>query len=279
MVNYNKMVNNFWKQIVQAELPFPSARAITTLPSGDGAIRNSGIPEYQDSKFDGIYLRSNGQSGADERWQLECTSEMSLTRFKAYVNHGNIWCVYELQVWGAGTWAMNNPAGQPRIPNAVVIGDVIGIFEEFTPTEYDPKFPPPPTHNPFEPYLKLEGRQDNHGNYIDEARVTLLIPVGITLEAVYVYKNGAPVGVSLEDLLAGHIFTEAGEYEIVIHYRFQNNERETVSRAFTIINEPATTSIVFSARKCAVDAELPCGKFEFGIFDEDGKLILMATNN
>jgi len=250
---------------------------MTALPSGNGAIKNSNIADYQDSRFDGIYLKTNGLKGADERWYIDCSAVMTETRFKVYVNFGNEWYIYELQVWGPGSWIINNPAGQPRIPNAVMVGEVVGIFEELPLVESNP-YSPPPTHNPFKPRLVLTGTQDIIGNYIKQAKATLYNLPDIVIDSVYVYKNGVLTGVTLANLLAGHIFDEVGDYQIVIHYRYQNNDPESTNVSFTVIKMPITASIVLSARKYAIGAKLPCGKFEFGLFDESGDLLTTARN-
>ena len=277
MANYSQVVILYWASILQQNLPYPTTRAMTALPSGNGAIKNSNIADYQDSRFDGIYLRTNGLSGANERWYIDCTNAMTGTRFKVYVSFGNMWYVYELQVWSPGIWTINNPSGQPRIPNAVMVGEVIGIFENFPLAEGVP-YSPPPTHNPFQPRLVLTGTPDEMGNYIDQVLVMLHNISDLTLLSAYVYENGVLTGIDLTDLLAGHVFDEAGQYQIIINYSYQNNNPENIIISFTIIRIPITVSIILSALKCVVGAKLSDSRFEFGLFDEYGDLLATARN-
>jgi pilin isopeptide linkage protein len=48
--------------------------------------------------------------------------------------------------------------------------------------------------------------------------------------------------------------------------------------AFTNTYAPAPICVIFSARKTAVGAPLPCGRFTFGLYNEAGELISSATN-
>ena len=272
-----KVLEIYWQQITRQQLPFPTSRAITSLPSGDGAIRNSGNTEYLSPAFDGIYIRSNGLSGAAERWYIECTTEKNDEKFKVYVNFGNNWYVYEIQIWGPGTWVIENPSGQPRIPNQLMIGAVVDIFDDFPPNEANPLFPPP-THNPFVPNLLIEGKEDEWGNYWDRAWGTLLPVTDVTIDALFVYHDGVLLNVSISDLLAGQLFDEVGDYEIMIHYHYKNWAAEMLQRDFTVITRPKIALAKLSARKTAQGKTLECGKFDFGLYDEHGDLIF-TTNN
>ena len=272
-----KVLEIYWQQITQQQLPFPTSRAITTLPSGGGAIRNSGISDYLGPEFDGIYLKTNGLSGAAERWYIECTQERAYEKFKIYVNFGSNWYVYEIQVWGLGTWVIENPSGQPRIPNQLMIGAVVYVFDDFPPNEANPLFPPP-THNPFVPNLLIEGRQDEWGHYWNKAWATLTPVTDVSIDSVLVYHDGVPISVSVSDLLAGHLFDEVGDYEIVIQYHYKDWPGEVLRRLFTVITKAKFAFAQLSARKVATGADLPCGQFDFGLFDENGDLIFSAKN-
>jgi len=74
---FNMTLEVFWYQITSAELPFPTSRAITSLPPGNGALINSGHAEYMDPSYNGIYIVSNGLSGGNARWVIVTTAEMS----------------------------------------------------------------------------------------------------------------------------------------------------------------------------------------------------------
>ena len=272
----NKVLEIYWQQITQQQLPFPTSRTITTLPSGDGAIRNSGIADYLGPAFDGIYIRSNGLSGAAERWYLECTQEKAYEKFKIYVNFGSNWYVYEIQAWGPGTWVIENPSGQPRIPNQLMIGAVVNVFDDFPPGEANPLFPPP-TRNPFLPDLCIDGRQDEQGNYLERAWGTLFPVPNVSIDDVFVYHNGVLTTISLLDLLAGHLFDDAGDYEIVVTYRYLDWPAEYLRRLFTVIVEPRLAFAALSAKKTAHGNQLICGQFDFGLY-ENGVLISTSSN-
>jgi len=47
---------------------------------------------------------------------------------------------------------------------------------------------------------------------------------------------------------------------------------------FTNTYKPKPAVVTISAIKKAIGAQLPCGKFEFGLFDEDGSLVFKAKN-
>lgn len=48
---------------------------------------------------------------------------------------------------------------------------------------------------------------------------------------------------------------------------------------FTNSYATASTSVVLTATKLAIGAQLPAGKFQFGLFDEDGNLLETVTNS
>jgi len=277
MAGTGKIMELYWEQITQQQLPFPTSRAISALPSGNGAIKNSGIADYLGPEFNGIFLRTNGLSGAAERWYIECTQEKVYEKFKIYVNFGNNWYVYELQVWGVGTWIIENPSGQPRIPNQLIIGAVVGVFNDFPPGEASPQHPPP-QYNPYEPYITIQGKQDALGRYWEKALGTLHAVTDVTIDAVRVYHDGTLIAVSLQDLLAGHWFNVPGDYEIVVDYHYKNWPQETLRRPFTIITIPKVAYVHLSATKAADNATLPCGKFAFGVFDGSGALVTTTVN-
>ena len=233
---FNMMVEVFWYQITSAELPFPTSRAISSLPAGDGALINSGNTAYADPMFAGIYIRSNGQSGGNARWIIECTAEMSEKKFKAYVNFGNNWYVFEVQVWGPGSWTINNPGTGPALPNQIIFGEVVPIFEDFPPNERDPNHPPP-AFNPFEPIVTIEAQGGGPCSAMDTVKVTLAMPVNVVIAQVVVTQDGAPYPVSLVELLAGYTFTQAGAYEMVITYTYSGSATDPLVRYFIIPGE------------------------------------------
>jgi len=231
------MVEVFWYQITSSELPFPTSRALTSLPAGNGALINSGNAAYTDPSFAGIYVRSNGLSGGNARWIIECTAEMTGKKFKAYVNFGNNWYVFEIQVWGPGSWTIENPGTGPAVPNQIIFGEVVPVFEDFPPNERDPNHPPP-TFNPFEPIVTIEPQGTGSCNLMDRILVQLSEPVGVTITQVLVSRDGIPFSVSLADLLAGFVFTQAGRYEMLISFDYLGNPTQTLTAYFAVLGEP-----------------------------------------
>lgn len=233
---YNMVLEIFWYQITSAQLPFPTSRAISTLPAGNGALLGANA-DYNDPKFAGIYITSNGQSGGNTRWILTFTEEMVGKKIKVYINFGNNWYVYEIQVWGAGSWTLTNPGSGPSLPNQIIFGNPVDVFEDFEPNERDPNFPPP-TFNPFQPIVTIEPLGSGPCSILDSIRVTLTEPANLTIQQVVVARNDVPYDVSLAELLAGFTFTQAGDYEMVIRYSFMGNPTETLVRDFTVLGSP-----------------------------------------
>ena len=64
-----------------------------------------------------------------------------------------------------------------------------------------------------------------------------------------------------------------GKGKLVAHVEYPHGEPEFENKYET---EPV--EVVIEATKSAIGAELPCEKFEFGLFDEKGDLIATAKN-
>jgi len=64
-----------------------------------------------------------------------------------------------------------------------------------------------------------------------------------------------------------------GKGKLVATVEYPNGEPEFENKYKT---EPV--EVVIEAKKSAIGAELPCEKFEFGLFDEEGELVATAKN-
>jgi len=159
-------------------------------------------------------------------------------RIKAYVNFANVWYVYDLQIWGPGTWTIHNPGTGPAIPNQIIFGDPVDISEDFNPGEQSPNHPPP-TYNPFRPRV-IEEFHNTLCTEVDSVSVLLIPPANVSIIQVFISKDGVPYHVPLEDLLAGYTFTEYGQYNMVIHYSFMGHPTETLTAYFLIMRDPYT---------------------------------------
>ena len=233
---YNMVIVVFWYEITSQELPFPASRAISSLPAGNGALLGANA-DYYYPDFAGIYITSNGQSGQNARWVVTFTEAFVGKKIKAYENFGSSWYVHEIQVWGPGTWIMENPGSGPATPNQVIFGNPVDIFNDFEPDERDPNFPPP-TYNPFEPIIDMQRAGMSACGVTNSVMVTLSEPTGLAILQVLVYRDGVPYDVSLADLLAGFLFNEAGIYRMVIYYSFMGNPTQVLTEYFTVLVEP-----------------------------------------
>ena len=79
--------------------------------------------------------------------------------------------------------------------------------------------------------------------------------------------------------------TDDNEFEVVVTVVDDENGNLIPSVSypegfpeFTNCYAPASTSIVLTATKLAIGAQLPAGKFEFGLFDSEGVLVETVTN-
>ena len=140
---------------------------------------------------------------------------------------------------------MVNPGSGPATPNAITFGDPVDIFEDFDPGERDPEHPPP-THNPFIPWLVLRIEQSAETCAVsDVIKVTLNMIPTVNVISAAVYKDGVNTGNTLSELVAGVTYTEPGNYEVVVVYRYLGDNinppstvDETLTRGFVISPTP-----------------------------------------
>jgi len=79
--------------------------------------------------------------------------------------------------------------------------------------------------------------------------------------------------------------TDDGEFRVIVKVD-DDGEGKLVAKVEYPDGEPnfenkyetEPVEVVIKATKCAIGAELPCEKFEFGLFDEEGELIATAKN-
>ena len=257
--NYNMLKVILWYPIAAAEVPFSTFRAVSSLPPGNGALVGYNA-YYNDPRYAGIYITSNGLSGANERWMVTVTEAFVGKKIKLYEKYGNNWYVHELQAWGPGFWIMQNPSSGPAVPNQVIFGIPVDIFDDFEPNERDPNFPPP-TYSPFEPIVNIQPEGEGPCRIMERVMVSLGEPANLTILQVLVYRDGVLYNVSLADLLNGFLFTEAGEYEMVIYYSYMGNPTQTLTEFFIILRDPYSYvqvektfgSVIFSHSPVAFD--------------------------
>ena len=107
-------------------------------------------------------------------------------------------------------------------------------------------------------------------------------PAGVTITQAVVSREGVLYPVTLPELLAGFVFTQAGEYAMVITYNYLGNPAETIVQYFTVLGEahfpyiqversfggviPAGTPIVFDnilQSNGSIDCDTVNGQFMF----------------
>jgi len=79
--------------------------------------------------------------------------------------------------------------------------------------------------------------------------------------------------------------TDDGEFRVIVTVEDDGKGKLVASIEypdgepdFTNTYETQSVEVIIKATKCAIGAELPYEKFEFGLFDESGKLIATAKN-
>ena len=217
----------------------PAENAIVRVTQAQSTSRY-----YNNPYFEGIYITTLGKGG-NSRTNICFEETMVGKKVKLYAKFGSDWTEFEIQIWGFGCYQLNNPGNGPSTPNALVFGDPVGIFDDFQPGESNPNFPPP-THNPFTPWLLINIEQETTECVLsDIIKVTLIDNDTIDLRNAYVYKNNINTGITLQQLIAGYTFTESGDYEVRIVYRYHGDDinppstaDETISRFFKIDEVP-----------------------------------------
>ena len=236
-----------WRQITAAQVPFPSSEALTGTNLANGTVVNQTIGRYLNNpEFAGITIVTTG-SGGNARLQICFGPEQEGKKVKLYITFSSTVYEFEVQIWSAGCWIIQNPGSGPATPNSIVFGDPVPIFEDFNPGESDPNHPPP-THNPFIPWLLINIEQGTSAcTLADVIKVTINPISSVAIASATVYKDGQPTGITLAQLQAGVTFTDPGAYEVRITYQYLGDGTtqnppgppgEILTRDFTISTTP-----------------------------------------
>ncbi|MCL2336195.1 MAG: hypothetical protein FWC60_02120 [Firmicutes bacterium] len=236
-----------WRSITASQIPFPTSDNLTGTNLANGTVVSQTVGRYLNNPlFAGITIMTSG-SGGNARLQLCFGPEQVGKKVKAYITFSNITYEFEVQVWAPGCWTIRNPGSGPATPGSIYLGNPVPIFEDFNPGESDPNFPPP-THNPFIPWLLINIEQDTYACVIaDEIRVRINVIPTVAIASAIVYKDGLPLSVTLPQLQAGVLFTVPGDYEVRITYQYLGDGTdqnppgppgEVLSRHFTISKTP-----------------------------------------
>jgi len=230
---------------------------IAAIPSGfepltgqnlaNGTVVMNTIPRYLNNPdFAGITINTTG-SGGNARIQICFGPEQAGRKIKAYITFSSTITAFEVQVWGPACWTIQNPGNGPATPNSIAFGNPVNIFDDFNPDERDPAHPPP-THNPFIPWLLVTIHQETtECTLADEIKVTINAIASVAIASATVYKDGQPTGLTLSQLLAGVTFTDPGAYEARIVYQYLGDGTsqnppgppgEILTRGFTISETP-----------------------------------------
>jgi len=236
-----------WRQITAGQIPFPSTDALTGTNLASGTVVNQTVGRYLNNpEFAGITILSTG-TGGNARLQICFGEEQAGKKIKAYITFANIVFEFEIQIWAAGCWTIQNPGSGPATPNSIIFGNPVPIYEDFGPGESDPAHPPP-THNPFIPWLLINIEQETDAcTLVDIIKVAINPISTVAIASATVLKDGQPTGITLAQLQVGVLFTDPGNYEVVIVYQFLGDGTsqnppgppgQTLVRGFSISTAP-----------------------------------------
>ena len=90
-----------------------------------------------------------------------------MKRFRLYVGSSAAWYIYELQIWGSGSFMI----GASNNIQQIAIGEIIGFDEDFPPNERDLAHPPAE-----HPQIITYGNQNSQGEYIHQASAEVIDP-------------------------------------------------------------------------------------------------------
>ena len=208
-------------------------------------ITNTVAPYLNNPMYADMTIGTTG-SGGQARLTLCFGPEQVGKRAVVYVKFSNTITEFEVQVWGAGCWPMSNPGSGPATPNALWIGTLVNITDPLPPGETEVPSPPP-THDPFIPWLLLTIDQSTNECTLADIITVKINPIStVTISSATVLKDGQPTGYNLAQLIAGVTFDQPGSYEVRIVYQYvgdptnpnPNPVTETLMREFTISETP-----------------------------------------
>jgi len=199
-------------------VPIPGALTGQNLASGT-VITNTIAPYLNNPLYAGITVATTG-TGGQARLQLCFGPEQVGKRILAYVTFSSTITEFEVQIWGAGCWSINNPGNGPAQPNQITLGTPVGVTDPFPPGESDLPHPPP-THDPFIPWLLVNIDQGVTECALADVITVTINPIStVAIASATVYYNGSPTGVTLSQLLGGVTFDQPGGYEVRIVYQY-----------------------------------------------------------
>jgi len=233
-----------WRNVAAVPTILPGALSGTNLADGT-VLTNTIAPYLNNLAYAGITIGTTG-SGGQKRLTICFGPEQVGKRVLAYVTFAAIITEFEVQIWGAGCWAVNNPGSGPATPNSITLGTPVGMNEEFPPGETEQPSPPP-THDPFIPWLLINIDQSTAECTLADIITVTINPIStVTVSSATILENGQPTGINLAQLLAGVTFDVPGSYAVVIVYQYIGDPTnpnpspvpETLTRDFTIAETP-----------------------------------------
>jgi len=234
-----------WRTVAAVPPTLPGALTGQNLANGT-VITNTIAPYLNNPLYAGITVATTG-TGGQARLQLCFGPEQAGKRVLAYVTFSSTITEFEVQIWGAGCWSINNPGNGPAQPNSITLGTPVGVTDPFPPGESDLPHPPP-THDPFIPWLLITIDQETaECTLSDVITVTINTIPTVAIANATVYRNGLPTGITLSQLLSGVTFEDPGEYEVRITYQYLGDGTaqnppgppgEILTRDFTISETP-----------------------------------------
>ena len=213
--------------------------------ANDVVLTNTVAPYLNNPMYADMTIGATG-SGGQARLTLCFGPEQVGKRAVVYVKFSNTITEFEVQVWGTGCWPINNPGSGPSTPNALWVGTLVGITDPLPPDETEAPSPPP-THDPFIPWLLLTIDQSTADCTLADIITVKINPIDtVTISAASVYKDGISTGYNLAQLIAGVTFDQPGDYEVRITFQYVGDPTnpvpapitETFTRDFTISETP-----------------------------------------
>ena len=231
-----------WRTVTA--VPVPGALTGQNLANGT-VITNTIAPYLNNPLYAGIAVATSG-SGGNARLQLCFGPEQERKRVLAYVTFASTITEFEVQIWGPGCWTISNPGSGPSVPNSITLGTPVGVTEAFPPGESDLPHPPP-THDPFFPWLVVTIEQAVTCALADVVKVLIISIPTVAVASAAVSKDGQPTGITLSQLQAGVTFTDPGVYEVRAVYQYLGDGTsqnppgppgQVLTRDFTITATP-----------------------------------------
>jgi len=236
-----------YRQITSSQIPFPSSDALTGTNLANGTVINQTVGRYLNNPlFAGITLQVTG--GGQSRMSICFGPEQEGKRVLLFITFSSTVYEFEVQIWAAGCWKIENPGNGPATPNSIFFGTPVNMAEPFPPGESVGGENPPPPYNPFIPWLLINIEAGTAACALaDIIKVTVNTIPTVAIASATVYKDGLPTGITLSQLQAGVTFDQPGDYEVRITYQYLGDGTdqnppgppgEVLTRGFTISETP-----------------------------------------